>query len=133
MHAKRFISYSCVFIGEPNVFFRPMVKKIQFWVGLLRPMKFTNLHARPMWFSQCIAYIVTNHVMILNFNICIYFNFWIFNNTKKLKLQKVAKSWPKYIFFKYLYLLLLIYFIIAVWGLHFFYRKHFIWSFYDEN
>ena len=80
-------------------------------------MEFTNLHARPMCFSQCMAYIVTNQAMILNLNICIYFTFWILTIQKKI--QKVAKSWPKYIFFYYLCSLLLIYLIIAVSGLHF--------------
>ena len=62
---KIHILFVC-FFGKPKIF-RPMVKK-QFWVGLLRPMEFTNLHARPMCFSQCIAYIVTNRAMILNLN-----------------------------------------------------------------
>ena len=72
-----------------------------------------------MCFSQCIAYIVTNRGMVLNLNICIYFNFWIFNNTKNQNLQKVAKRWPKYLFLKYLCFLLLIDLIIAVSGQHF--------------
>ena len=47
-------------------------------------VKSTILHARQIFFKQCIVYIINNRLMHFNFKICIFFYFSNFFNKKNL-------------------------------------------------